>query len=574
MNRRHLILVIALLALLLVVGFLWWSVPQPLDMAVYAPADSLLYLESNRPLDVLEAIADTDAWRRLHKEQGTRVPQQSQWSQRFIRWTGIGPIESVLLARSQLAVVVTDLRTVEEEDTLKVKPEGALLIETHTSERRIRAPVERALQRLAETTYGNPKYRRVSVDGLEFSEWRSPDGSRQLVASFSGSLIVIGNTTRAVQKCLDVARRRDSSLKSDAQIHWVRAQVAADNALTFGYVPSDKTARLLSVGLPLVMGRAPGDAQLQELVSRGAGKLFGSLAWSSRPFQTGIEDRYLISLQPKVIDQLKPNFAYSSMGSLQPALLRDIHSVTYYKFTNPAAAWEGLKTAISSQVDALTAVVFSSILRSALLPYGIEEPEEFLQALNGDVTTIRLDQNGERSMLVARVKDARFFRWLLTRRMGFRQRESVEHAETFEKSDGGIAAGLNGDLVIIGQLFDVGEYSRGLNSSATPTNGDQLRRVTFFSPQSSVAPIVTYTTDSERVRNFTAAIFAITQAGPRDFASIDQTIAALPYAATETTLSDHGIERLTRSPLGQFSTLLPLLIPERQTPINNSSPAQ
>jgi hypothetical protein len=575
MKRRRVFLLFALLGILFVVGFSWWSRPQPIDLAIYAPADSLLYLESNRPLAVVEAISNTDAWRLLHQEMGLpTISRRSQWSASFIRWTGIGPIESVLLARSQVAVVVTDLGTVEEENTLRVRPEAALLVETHTSQRRTRAPVEHALQGIAETAYGNPSFRRIRVDGLEFNEWRSADGSRQIVASFSGSLIIIGNTTRAVQKCLDVARGRQSNLKADAQIHWARAQVGADTALTFGYVASDKSARLLSVGVPLVMGRAPGDTQFQELVSRGASKIFASLAWSSRPFERGIEDRYLISLHPNVIGQLKPNLAFRNARSPQPVLPRNLPSVTYYRFTNPAAAWEGLKTAISSQVDALTAVVFSSVLKSALLPYGIVEPEEFLQAVTGDVTTLRLDQAGENSMLIARLKDPSFFREVLVRRMGFRQRERMGSADIFEKPDGGIAAGLNGDWLIIGPRSDVREYSRDLNSNTTQANEEQLRRMTLFSLGSSVAPIVTYTTDSERVRGFTTAILAITQSGNRDFARIDIKLADMPYAATETTLSDHGIERLTRSPLGQFSTLLPLLVPERQNAINSLQPWQ
>jgi hypothetical protein len=42
-------------------------------------------------------------------------------------------------------------------------------------------------------------------------------------------------------------------------------------------------------------------------------------------------------------------------------------------------------------------------------------------------------------------------------------------------------------------------------------------------------------------------------------------VAKLPYSATETTLGELGFERVTKSPLGQFSTLLPLLIPEKSS---------
>ena len=44
-----------------------------MDMAAYAPADSLLYLEANHPLSVAEAVVGTDAWKAFEKAEGTSV---------------------------------------------------------------------------------------------------------------------------------------------------------------------------------------------------------------------------------------------------------------------------------------------------------------------------------------------------------------------------------------------------------------------------------------------------------------------------------------------------------------------
>jgi len=157
MTRLRWVWLSALIAISAVAAWLWWVKPQKVDMAIYAPATSLLYLESNRPLAVVDAIVGTDAWKIVDKADAVQSRSQpGRWLQSFIGWTGIGPIKSVILARAQLAVVVTDLGTADEGETLKVKPEGAVLIETHTSERRIRAPVEEALGNLAAITYGNP----------------------------------------------------------------------------------------------------------------------------------------------------------------------------------------------------------------------------------------------------------------------------------------------------------------------------------------------------------------------------------------------------------------------------------
>ncbi|HVQ37414.1 MAG TPA: hypothetical protein VMS31_07775, partial [Pyrinomonadaceae bacterium] len=138
---------------LLVVAWLWWVKPSQVDMAGYAPASALLYLEANRPLSVADTIVGTDAWKIVETASGTLTNlHQHPFLEGFIRWTGMGPIKSVILARAQVAVVITELGTIADGDTLKVKPEGVVLIETHTSERRIRPAVEEVLGRLAELT--------------------------------------------------------------------------------------------------------------------------------------------------------------------------------------------------------------------------------------------------------------------------------------------------------------------------------------------------------------------------------------------------------------------------------------
>ena len=49
MRRSRWILLFAVLSLAVIGAWLWWVRPRNVDMAAYAPADSLLYLEANRP---------------------------------------------------------------------------------------------------------------------------------------------------------------------------------------------------------------------------------------------------------------------------------------------------------------------------------------------------------------------------------------------------------------------------------------------------------------------------------------------------------------------------------------------
>jgi len=564
MRRSRWILLFAILSLLLVGAWLLWVRPKNVDMAMYAPADSLLYLESNRPIEVIDAITGTQAWKAL---AGNVQPQpvwpEWRWVRRLIRWTGIGPIKSVILARAQVAVVVTDLRAVEEGDDLNIKSEGALLIETHTQERRIRGTFEETIKTLAEKTYGRPTYRRVVIDGVEFSEWIAPEGSRQIVGTILGSLVIIGTSEHVVQDCLAVSQRRRPSLKDDPELGSMRMKLEKENSLTFGYVPPANSAKLLAVGLPLLLGRAPGDSEFQRLITNGASKIFGSLGWTSNTYSTGIEDKYLITLHPAVVARLKPTFlANSTHAQIQGKLPDHLYSVTNYNFANPTAAWIGLKTAVSSQVDTLSAIVFSSLLKSALLSYGIDDPESFLGAVEGELLTIRLDETAERSLLIARVHDRVALRQLVSRGMSPNSRDSGEKLEIFEDKNGDFAAALTDEFIVIGSPADVRRYS-SLREGATLMSAETLRRMTFFLSSPASGNVVTYTNDGDRVRNFISAIASAKDGPVQTPEQLDEAIATLPYSSTETILGERGIERTTRSPLGQFSTLLPLLFPHQ-----------
>src|SRR6185437_5489976 len=148
MKRLRLVLGLVLLAVLLVAAWLWFNVPGKVDLAEYAPADSMLYVEFNSLADVAHAIQYTDVWKAAapitHSQPGTENRLLTAASR-----AGVGPIESVLFARTQVALVVLGLNTIEQDDTLKVRPEIALIAETHTTKWRTKPVMIDVVKRLA-----------------------------------------------------------------------------------------------------------------------------------------------------------------------------------------------------------------------------------------------------------------------------------------------------------------------------------------------------------------------------------------------------------------------------------------
>jgi hypothetical protein len=574
MNRTRRFLLLALALCVGIAIWLWWSRPVPVDMANYAPADSLLYLEANEPYEIFNAVSSTQAWRLLAQTTGMPPTEgKTHYLSGLMRWTGIGPTRSVILSRAQVAVVVSELRAGEEGEALNIKHEGALLVETHTSASRIRSTVEETLKTLALQTYGSPTETRTVVDGIEFIAWSTPDKSRQIVGAIFGSLVVVGTNQQIVQKCLGVAQGRGQSLKNDAELHTMRRRLDARQSLTFGYVPSANSAKLVAFGLPILIGRSPGNPESQRLIANGATKIFGSLGWTSKPYLDGIQDRYAINLQPSVVNRLKPTFLSTGVESqLEQIAPRELYAATSYRFSNPVATWHSLKSAVSSQVDALSAILFSSLLESGLITYGIDQPETFLSAVSGELVTLRLDDSSDRSIMVAHVRDRARLRELFARKMTVRPSDNrAANTEFFEDAEGESAASLGDQLLVLGSPVDVRRYFE-VGGPGNSTSADNLRRMKFFTSPDKSAPIITYANDDERVRRFALTIISAKRADAISGQQLEQLIAALPFSVTETTLGEQGIERLTRSPLGQFSSIVSSLFPEKASSTSNPAP--
>lgn len=556
--------VVSILALIVAAAWFAWHRPRNADMADYAPADSLVYLESNSLLEIAESLANTDAWKVLSPFLEPEVAQRpNRWLAHFLAWTGVGPTSKVILCRAQVAMVMLDLGASEQGETLTIRPEAAILVETHTSERRIRETIEEALRRFAEKSYRQPTFQRTNVDQTEFLVWTAPEGDRQIVATIDGSLLIVGNSERAARICLEVRRSHRTSLSQNPELRQMRINLAADRALAFGFVSSSHAAQLLSLGAPLLIGRAPGDLKFERTIATGAAKVLGGIGWSSQSHRGGIEDRYLFSLQPTVVSRLRPVFRGSETESRGLEMLPDdVHSLTIYKFEDPAATWRIFESAVSAQLDTLSAVVFTSLAKSALLPYGIEQPEKFLHAVGPELITARLKPDAVRALLIARVGNESVLREMFIKPGGPGRSDRIGQNELIVFPDKRAISFFDGYL-LMGLEEDVRRCVQTRNSEPAIPSELRFERLAHFAPLSGSTALVTYTNEARHLQNFISAVSRAGD-GTRTVSAVpevERAISALPYSATETVLSEQGIERRTRSSLGQFSTLITLLLP-------------
>ncbi len=141
---------------LLLAAWVWWNLPEPVDMSAYVPAESIVYLEANSLPEIVSGLTSTDAWQALAPPAGLS-PNVGKigWLSRLSAWTGIGSAETVVFSRAQVAVAVLGFEVTEESSTVRdIKPRIALVAETHTGEGRAQAAVTKLIGKYARRKYG------------------------------------------------------------------------------------------------------------------------------------------------------------------------------------------------------------------------------------------------------------------------------------------------------------------------------------------------------------------------------------------------------------------------------------
>jgi hypothetical protein len=563
MKRLRIVLVLVLFAILIAAAGIWFNLPTKTDLAGYAPADSIVYVEFNSLADVARTIQHTDVWK-----AAAPVTRSGSGSDNRLLTTaaraGIGPVESVLFARTQVALVVVGLNTSEQEDTLKVRPEVALIAETHTSPWRTKPVMVESVKRLAKFAYGASFCTGPEGDGDRL-ECSIPGSDRKLLGAINGTTVILANSETALQSCLDVRAGTRPSIGTDAEFRKMRSSVEMDQSLGFGYISSANSARLFSWAAPLLMGLAPGDQQLQQLLAVSAGKILRGMAWTAIPAGGGIEDRFLFSLEEGVVERLQPAFETSARDdNVWKLVPGSFESLTIYRSREPAKAWNSLDSAVAFKLDALPAVLFGSLLQSSLSVYGINNPKEALAALSPPLLTMKPSTGVDGSVLIARVSDEKLLRLSLQQLTGKATPPQVLEGLQADPDPAKEYSAVFADgYVLLGKTDNMRACLVALRKSQAALTEEKKK--VQDSARESTAAIVTYANDEARLSNFISTLLMIQgrRLSSDELSQLQNTLGHSAFAETETRLSAAGIERKTRSAFGQFSTFITLLRPDQ-----------
>lgn len=502
----------------------------PTDMRTLAPADALVYLESKNLAQTLSALTENDAWRELAKAK----PDFSY------------------LENAQLAVVVTGFETSEKQLTdehavLNFKPHFVAVADTHRWESTNLSLAENQIGKFVAATYEEAKLEKSEKSGAKWFVWTATD-NRKLFIAVNQSLIYLGNDESAIEKCLAVKRGAAENLTKNESLARATERAADENQIAFGYVSPEAVPQIANLASVFLALRMSDDADAREFTARILPPVLQQTAkeivWTARKTEAGIEDKYLIKTGAEISSVFKETFAPASAKEFQKAdfLPPDVFSLTRYNLQNPQIAWRSALLTIASQTDAASAKIILQFSGALLEPYAVADAEMFLSAVGAEIITAKFDEEGEKSVVIADIKDAEKLKKSLSAEINFKsQPEKQGNADVWKSEDKLLAAAFIENKLILGETESVLSCLKARESGRNFKQNEAFRKI---SGSSAIA--LSLTKDAETAGKIVGAL-----GNPKD-----ENKTSTSFYTTETRFDAGGFERKTVSDFGLIGTIL------------------
>lgn len=501
--------------------------PAPTDLRAFAPAETLVYLETGNLAKTLNALTENEIFTKLAASQ-----------------KDFSALENV-----QFAVAVTGFETAEKQVTdeqaiLNFKPRFVAVADTHTWQFQTVSLVKNKLGEFVGGIYGGEVNLEISdKNGGRWFEWTARDG-RKAFAFVQNSLIFFGNDAAAVEKSLAVKRgENDSLLKNE---NFTGVYQSSDKSLAFGYVSSEGIAQIANIAAAkTAVETSESDAPrsfIARVLPQIAQKSIKEIMWTARKTEQGIEDVFQIRTSPEVSTVLKETIVPTKGNRMNLAefLPKDVYSATRYNLQNPLVSWRSLFLLAAKQTDELSGKILTVFAGSLFEPYGIADAETFLSAVDSEILTVRFDAEGENAVVLARVKDLETVKKSIAGISLKKTPENVSGSVVWKSEEGENAAAFTKEnVLILGNAEQVAKFLQARQSGQNLAKNYVLKK---FSESDAVA--VTFGRDSvEKV---------IKVLGKKKTENLQAAASFL----TETKFNDRGFERKTVSPFGFIGTIL------------------
>lgn len=501
----------------------------PTDMRTLAPAESLIYLETQDLGAMLESLTENEHFSKNAKTQ---------------------PDFSVL-ENAQTAIVITGFESsakqvTDEAAILNFKPQFVLIADTHSWERTNLSLVENQVGRFISKVYGdNAKLEKSEKSGVNFFVWTAED-NRKVYAAVSGNLIYVGNNEAAIDKCLAVKRGEAENLMKNESLAQARER-GGDGKLAFGYISPEGITQIADlVGVSVAAEAAKEDSAksfIAKILPPLLQKTVREASWTARKTEQGIEDKIYIKPDGQISDVWKETLVPNADNRLKfvEYIPIKVDSLTIYNLRNPQIAWRSVLLTLANKLENLDGKVWLAASGSFFAPFGIADAESFLSAVNPNIVTVRLNSENSEPLAIVEVKDEAKLKTSLFKEFNFNSApEKIGAALIWKSADGEQSAAFIDGKVILGNRNDILICLKVKENGANLTENQQLRSLLQTNALS-----VTTARDAET----TSKIINVLGNGNKNGGSMS-------FYTTETRFNSYGIERRTVSDFGLIGTLV------------------
>ncbi|MFY9553596.1 MAG: hypothetical protein WAV20_11115 [Blastocatellia bacterium] len=383
-------------------------------MASYVPAGALAFVEIDSLSDVVDGLTGTTAWRELAPVLGLSSQlRQVGLVGDLIGRTGLGPDEAVVAGRAQFAVAITgvesDTGETEQGPYLHLRPDFALIVETHSKPETAARLVRERASLIAERIFGLPILKdSEDYSGSEVLAFQGPEPHRQLVASAVGSVILIANRKDAIKLCLDAIQGRTASLAEDQALKQMGPEINR-GASVFAYVTAAGIQRLTTLWPVFLAGRpsTPETSnQFSDLLEHLSKQSLLGLLYAADFESGGVREKYLTVLRPLVAEALSESLKPASASSVEslPLVPRTIESITLVKVERAGEMPERVLKQLAPAVDLVAGVALREFVISLRQQYALEPTESLGDSVGNEIALVNFGNDQPSAMLI-RVND-------------------------------------------------------------------------------------------------------------------------------------------------------------------------
>ncbi|CAN5574089.1 hypothetical protein BH10ACI1_BH10ACI1_15620 [soil metagenome] len=497
----------------------------PTDLRTLAPAESLIYLETNDLGKMLDKLTEGKAFQQLAKNK----PDFSA------------------LKNIQIAVAVTGFESSEnqvtaENSVLNYKPRFVAIADTHAWNWQALAFTEEKIGKFVnETLDGKVTLKTADKSGGKYFTWSAND-EKKLVAFVQDSRIYFGNDETAIEKCLAVFRGESESFAKNG-----RTFERAENTLAFGYVSSEGIAQISNVaGISTAIETTDNDEGrgfIARVLPQIIQKSVKEIVWTATKTERGVEDKFTVALTTEAASIFNQTLFVSPQipNSAIDFVPTDVFFVTRYNLQNPQIAWRSLLLVTSKNSDATSANILTQNSKSLLESYDISDAETFLGAVGTEILTVNFDAESEKSVTIVSVKDADKLKKSIA---GINFKASAEknlNAEIWRTDDKLTAAALVENKLILG---DAESVIKCLQAKQNGQNFMKNPAFKFFSESKAVA--VTFGSEIDSAQKMVEVLTELK----------DENGQLTTHFLTETRFNEKGFERKTVSDFGLIGGII------------------